>query len=233
MMKRWMAILLCAALLCGAAVAEAVDVTGKWYLLVIEQQEKSVNPADMGLEMNIELNEDGTGTTFMTGGDVLEATWTLADGVLEVTANECPIAFDIMEDGTLVNVDENGLRMVMSREAPTPSFIPAADAVAESLSQFDGEWMTKKVNVYGVYADFEDLSSMGLTDGSVSIHDGIVTKLGEEEAQTGELVDGQMIVASGVENDEDNLFGTSITLLEDGSIKMVYLGMIFYCDRVQ
>ena len=65
-MKKLFAIVIALAmLLSAAALAEAADYTGVWYLNAMEAEGESYSPATFGIEMSIELKEDGTaaGTT--------------------------------------------------------------------------------------------------------------------------------------------------------------------------
>ena len=230
MTRKLTALLLCLILLCSIAVAEESGVTGTWYLSAMAAGETTVNAADMGIDMELTLNEDGTGSSRYAGADPLEAVWTLEGTALTVTANETPIVFEVTQDGTLVNTDEeNGASMIFSREKPTASYVPAAEVAATDLTQFDGRWTAEMANVYGVLMPFENVASMGFTDGAIVIENGAVTKFGEEEVETGTLEDGILVIHSTTENDENNLFGATVTLLEDGSIKVIYLGIIFYC----
>ena len=60
-MKKLLAVMLSLAmLLTAAAFAEEADLLGIWYLTGVGTEVGTYSPADFGMSMSIELNEDGT-----------------------------------------------------------------------------------------------------------------------------------------------------------------------------
>ena len=232
MMKRMTALLLSLMMLCACAMAEAVDLTGNWHLNGMELTGVSINPADMGMQMSMLLNEDGTAVVSMGGQEDQEAVWTLEEDVLTVTVGEESERFTVVDGGMVYAEVENGPKMILGREEPAPGFVPAGAMAAEDLAAFDGEWTAYYANLYGIVVNAEGIAQMGLTNVDVSIESGSILKFGEETAQAGALEDGILVVDSGIEDDEENLMGTTVTLLEDGTLALNYLGMCFYCVKV-
>lgn len=232
MLKRWTALLLCLVFLGVCAAAEAVDVTGEWYLTLIESSGVSMNPADMGMEMVMSLNADGTGAVAINGQEDQEAAWTLEGDVLTVTVGEEAEVFTVVDGDMIYSEVENGPKTVLGRERPVPGFVPAGAVKAEDLAAFDGEWTAYYADLFGMVVDAEAMAQMGLTETGISIENGSILKFGEETAQVGTLEDGVLVVSSDAEGDGASLMSTTVTLLEDGTLAMDYLGMRFYCMKV-
>lgn len=222
MIKKLTALVLSVLMLFTLAMAQTADYLGEWYLVSVESGGIAFNPTDVGMEMIVILYDDGTGAVASTDEEDMEATWVLEGDVLTITADDEPLAFTLTEDGQLVAQAE-GSTMVFGREAPEASFIPAAEITAEDLAAFDGEWTITTVNVYGMILPFAAMAQMGMEDASVVIDNGNVTAFGVP--QTGALVDGKLVV----EATETDAFGKSFSVLEDGTIAMTYMDMIFYC----
>ena len=86
-MKKLSALLLALALaatLCLGAMAEEVSYVGAWTLTDIRLGEQSMDPAMMGMDMSIVLNEDGT-CTLTTMGMTETGTWVPTEGGISLT----------------------------------------------------------------------------------------------------------------------------------------------------
>ena len=226
MIKKFTALLLSVLLLFTLAMAQTADYLGEWYLVSVESGGIELIPADIGMEMIITLNDDGTGTVASTGEEDMPASWVLDGDVLTITADEEPLSFMLTEDGQLTAQAEDS-KMVFGREAVGPSFIPAFEVEAEDIAAFDGSWTITTVNAFGMFIPFAAMAQMGMEDASVIIENGTVTALGE--TQTGTLTDGKLVI----ESTETEAFGKSFSLLEDGTIAMEYMEMIFYCEMLE
>ena len=124
MMKKLSALLLAAVLLLSAAgYAEATDLLGDWYLNTIVMEGTSVSAADMGYEMTMSLNEDGT-VHIDAMGEAEEGTWKEEGGNVVIDTEYEAMTFTVGDDGSLT-VDEGGVIMIFTREAPGPGFTPA------------------------------------------------------------------------------------------------------------
>ncbi|MBE0601574.1 MAG: hypothetical protein IH607_07270 [Firmicutes bacterium] len=66
-----------------------------------------------------------------------------------------------------------------------------------------------------------------MTNETVLIQSGSITSFDGVEAEFGTLTDGKLVVPSPMEGS----FGKSISLLEDGTLSMEYMDMIFYCEK--
>lgn len=226
MMKKIAALLLFLFMLGSLATAETVDYAGVWYLVSAESGGIPFNPADIGMEMVMTLNADGTGVITMSGEEDKAATWVSDGEILTVTAKEQPRVFTLTADGQLVAENE-GSKLIFGREAAAPGFVPAAEIAAPDVAAFNGTWTITTVNVGGMYVPFSAMAQAGLEDAAVVIQDGIVMSLGAQE--TGTFADGKLEIASQIEG----MAGKSFSLLEDGTLAMTYMEIVFYCAKAE
>lgn len=226
MMKKFTGLLLCLMMLGSLATAQTVDYTGVWYLVSVEANGVALNPTDIGMEMSMTLNADGTGVVAATGEADKTATWALDGETLTVTSEGQPLTFALTADGQLA-AESGDAKMIFGRDAAAPAFVPAAEIVAPDIAAFNGTWTITTVSVGGMYVPFSAMAQAGLEDASVVILDGSVTSLGTQE--TGTFAEGKLAVASLVEG----MTGKSFALLEDGTLTMTYMEIVFYCVKVE
>ena len=136
---------------------------GYWTLLRMDSEDPSQAASEedvamlksLGLEMYVDMKEDGTGTIMLD--DLVAFTW--ADGKL--TANGESLDYTIENDHLLIAQD--GITMVFARgEAPNPGAtvtepVTVTDPASTSpYSWWDGEWYGWWV-VYSAHGEFEEL----------------------------------------------------------------------------
>ena len=226
MVRKLAGLLLCLMLLGSLATAQTVDYTGVWYLVSVESSGVALNPSDIGMEMSMTLNADGTGVIAMTGEEDKTATWALDGETLTITSEEQPLTFVLTADGQLTAENED-TKMIFGRDAAAPAFVPAAEIAAPDIAAFNGTWTITTVSVSGMYVPFSAMAQAGMEDASIVILDGSVTSLGTQE--TGTFAEGKLEVASLVEG----MTGKSFALLEDGTLTMTYTEIVFYCVKVE
>ncbi|MFH1512552.1 MAG: hypothetical protein ABIG45_04270 [Bacillota bacterium] len=226
MIKKLTALLMSLLMLCSFAAAETVDYSGTWYLVSIESEGVVLNPADIGMAMTMSLDGDGTGMITITDEEDQAVTWTRDGETITITAEDESLVFVPTDDGKLI-ADAEGSIMTFGRETPGPGFVPASEIAAIDIAEFDGTWNITKVNAYGMVVPFSAMAEMGMIDGTVLILSGSITSFGAAEAEAGTLTDGKLIVPSPIEGS----FGKSISLLEDGTLSVEYMEMIFYCEK--
>ena len=146
---------LLAALLSVAALAEAGDLTGAWYLCEAQYKGARFSPAAIGIEVTLTLNPDGT-AQIAQNGTALPGTWTEADGAI-LLADESEQMTLVPGDGALTSTDDEGMVMIYRREpAPeNPYETPAQTGVA--LADFDGRWTSVSVDLNGVLFSIEQI----------------------------------------------------------------------------
>ena len=115
MKKAFAAFLILSMLLTAVAVAEAADVTGTWYLVEMREGEQSINPADFGMSITMQLNEDGTAILDSSiETEPQNGTWSMdGETIVVVDGDGQPMNF-VQQDGQLV-ADEDGHGMIFGR----------------------------------------------------------------------------------------------------------------------
>ena len=207
-----------ALLLSAAAFAESIDYTGVWYLTSLEAEGVTYSPADFGMEMSIEINDNGTatGTTFMGGeSETVEGSWLFGDVGITLTLDGDPADF-VMEDGVL-SAEQDGMKMVFSREKPeVEAFVPAAPKADTAVEDYAGSWTAVKVCYEGNYLDTSVLGfGVNVTiDGTALTVNGFPF---EEATFETEFADGALSYT--IESSEEEMIsGVSARLLEDDTI---------------
>lgn len=171
---------------------------GAWYGVSMEMEDVSYPLADMGMDLTITIDADGTAEMHMNGeGERIRCS--MQDGVL--TADGVSFA---LQDSMLV-VSEDGMTMTLSREKPEASAasIPVIDESA-TIDDLKGVWALAHVTMDGVtlpaeaaemagdtlvvYGDSCDLTLQGMTvDGLTCSMDGyalLISILDGEAAAT-------------------------------------------------
>ena len=228
-MKKIIAILLSALLLCGTA-ALAEDVTGAWYLSQFVMEDVAINPADMGMEMTLELNGDGTmimSAPSDEGEEKQEGTWTQADNVLTVVIDDTPQEFTVEEDDLRATMDETSY-MLFTREAPVGYVAPAKVAAAD-IADFEGIYTCTDVVMEGMHLDgsliADELGALGATGTDVTIENGYLTLCGMALGNLN-FEDGALYLMI---NEELNV-DVSVALTEEGIVATMS-GIDFYCAK--
>ena len=222
-MKKLFAIVIALAmLLSAAALAEAADYAGVWYLNAMEAEGESYSPATFGIEMSIELKDDGTvvGISSMGGGEAepQAGVWEIDGDHVNVTIDDSTLAMTL-EDGALIG-ESDGQKMVFGREkVEVEVYVPAAPKADATVEDYAGKWVSAKIGTEGIYMD---AAALGLDftaaiEGTTITLDGI---LFPSEAIEATFADGALTYA--VEDPENALLaGLTAQLLEDGNMSMV------------
>lgn len=171
MMKKLLCMLLAAMMLLGcAAFAEAVDYIGMWTLTGAEMAGTPIDLSLIGLEMSMDLREDGT-CTLTTMGETEEGTWTAdAAGAVVTDAHGEPQVFTMVDDKMEAN--QEGMKIIFSRAGDAASFV--------------GKWVMTGMVANGVEMGTETMSMFGLTLTLTLNEDGtcVVDGMGQKESGT-------------------------------------------------
>ena len=221
--------------------AEKADLIGEWFLNGFSMDgENWINPANIGLQAEITLNEDGTLTaTFMEAGaeapnpdDTDKGTWEAnAEGALLTMSgqaqqfkfeNEC-LTYDGGEDGI----------MRFSREKPEPPFKPADPAKDTKAEDYEGTWKAVMIGMDGNYLDWNLVASeLGFETNEVTIKDGVLKAFGEENESTKlTFEDGSMVFRN--EEEFMKILDVTATLREDGIMTLDYMMMTFVLEKAE
>ena len=164
-MKKLVSLLLALMMLLGmTAFAEAaVDYTGLWALTGVAASGVTVDPTALGLDMSMELYEDGTCALIALGEEEMGA-WVVTEGGVAVTdADGVTMDMLLTEDGALT-VEQDGAMLIFTREEYV---MPLAGL---TVADFNGEWVFEYMEMYdyaqmtqGVYAAEEVGVEMALS----------------------------------------------------------------------
>lgn len=136
-MKKLLSLLLALAMLLGMtafAEEEPFDYTGLWVLTGVSTTGVTVDPSALGLDMTMELYEDGS-CTLIALGEEEKGAWILIEGGVSVIDEDAvPMNLILNEEGALT-VEEEGATMIFTREeyAEPLSGLTVAD--------FNGSWI--------------------------------------------------------------------------------------------
>ncbi len=213
------AIILALCLMCfGSAFAlESADVIGTWYLSEIGDESSSINPALIGMEMSMTINEDGTAELSTKSGEneyTDKATWAIDGDALTVTDATDTASTLTLENGVLIGTDA-GTRMVFSKEKAEVSFeayIPAAQKTGVTAEDFAGKWT---VTIAGTSGTQLPINALGMqvtitVDGQNAIYSYNMNGAGSETALTAALENDVLVLKSG------DVAVLELKLLEDG-----------------
>lgn len=223
-MKKGLSILVALAMLLTLAVpalAEAASVAGVWTMTAMISSGVEIDPVSMGMEMSMDLAEDGTGTltAFGVGSEV---TWTFDGATLDVTDPDGTVSFELQEDGTL-RADISGMETIWSSgAADSPEAAPVeTPAVATDVEDGAavGVWQLASASAANIAVD---LQAMGLEILIEFAEDGTCTMTTNGVSETGAWTqDGANISMT------DDASGTELVfqMLEDGTLLVDLQGM--------
>lgn len=137
-MKKFLSVLLALLLMLSgiSAFASEADLVGDWMLTQASVEGMTFGAADLGVEMTVTLNADGTATMSMTSDGVTETaegSWSLNGDVATITADDEPADFTY-ENGRL-SLTEDGVTMYLDKDG----IIPADAEPSMDLSGLLGE----------------------------------------------------------------------------------------------
>lgn len=156
-MKKLYALLLVLALaatMCFGAMAEAVNYVGVWTLTGLRSGEQVIDPAAIGMDMTIVINEDGT-CTLSTTGETEQGVWEGTETGLVITDAAGTTQECISRDGALVITIEDLEMILTPAELSGETSDEAAYAqvcAGLTVADFAGNWTLEHVETtFGVY----------------------------------------------------------------------------------
>lgn len=184
-MKKLFCVMLALMMACAmlAVTAEdAADYLGDWYLVEMKMGDAGMNPSDLGMNMTMTVNEDGTVLNVSAYGDTAEeghGTWVLTENGLSVTDDTgVTVVFVLNEAGQLV-ADMEGMGMVFGREQTQVEALPSP-IPAQSEEDMIGTWRLTTVAMGGVTIPAE-MMGQGMT---LTIEKGKMTMANDGEDGT-------------------------------------------------
>lgn len=134
-MKKLLSLFLALAMMLGlTAFAEtAIDYTGYWELVETAVAGVSVDPATLGLEMSMELYEDGT-CALIAQGETETGAWVATENGVAVTdADNITMDMVLQEDGSLLTEQEGVTLLFAQMEYALPM-------AGLTVADFNGDW---------------------------------------------------------------------------------------------
>ena len=156
-------LILCMACMMIPAVAEESSLLGTWYLKEAVSGEMTLDVSMLGMNMSIELKEDGTAVVVTAYGEESaskEGTWAQDGDAVTVTVDGQPgqLAY---ADGTLVMEQEGG-KMIFTQEVPEAATPTTTLIDAESEEAFFGTWELSSMEIMGQVVPVSLLSGFGI-----------------------------------------------------------------------
>ena len=191
-MKKLAALLLILVLCLGSALAETANLTGVWYLNEMADDEMTLHPGTMGLEMTLILNADSTASMSVVGKTDV-GTWLVNDQDVVVTIQDDPQTFTYV-DGNLVAVMD-GVSMIFGREKVELPSIELGEAKTDAtMADYNGKWSATMVDFLGMRMSLADMG----TTMEITIADGKVTLKETAEGAEPMTDEGNVTVENGM-----------------------------------
>lgn len=176
-MKKVLTVLVALAMIfsLAASAEEAASAAGLWTLTTAESAGVTFDAVEMGMEMTMDLAEDGTCVLTLNGENEM-GTWEQNGAevaVLDSTGAEQ--AFQLMEDGTLTASQED-MKLIFTRDGETAAGEPARsysfalpegwfELTPESLEELHAAYGEEAVAAMGVTQEMID--TLALANGSI------------------------------------------------------------------
>lgn|GEM_PF-132405 len=204
-------------------------ITGTWYLNAMDVMGMSMNPASMGMEMAMTLNEDNTAFAEMAGEEEgPTGSWAIVDDQVVVTMDGDDLALSLTDDGNLV-AEQDEMKMTFGKEKAEVETIEASPARTDAtLADFDGAWNAAFADMDGMKLP---ISALGL-EFSATFDNGKATFTAfDSDAEMETAVSDGVLTATDVETGTVVVF----TLHEDGamSCSIAEEGMLLYFEKAE
>lgn len=253
-MKKILALALVLAMMgmCGISLAQEQNYVGLWRLtsllgivdtvniegMAVDmaalgiENEYEIDPAEVGMDMIIELNEDGVGR-FYNMGPILTCTWAIEEGALLIKSGAETLIGQPNGEGFSIEMPvEEGMKLRLNLTRAEGVFedyvqvvTAAAPIAAQNLADFNGYWGNSYLIMNGVKYLMDDLGTgmaLVIEDGSVGVVVGD-THIGTIPLT---LVDGKGFV-----DDGSGMTG-ELKLREDGTLSMETEGNLAYFEKM-
>ena len=220
-MKKLIAVILTLALsTLAVAMAETTDYLGTWYLNEMTMGDASFAPAAMGMDLTMEIKEDGTAVLTAPGEEeaVQAATWTLDGETLTVTVDREDMTLTL-QDGALKG-EQGGMGMCFGREkVEAEVYEPAAEVEDAVEADYAGTWVSKYMEMEGNYipASMLGMDLTSVVDGTAMTLDGMYVF---ENTKIESTFSNGVLTHEG--GDDEMYAGITAQLLQDGAMKLTF-----------
>lgn len=169
-MKKLLSLILALCMACMLVPALAADpVEGDWYAKTITMGEQSLNVAEMGMTMLMNLAADGT-ATMTVGGEPQVGSWKV-DGdkyILTFDGDNMPTT---LEGEELHLVSETQGNILFTREAPVAVEFAEVNTEAK-MEDFNGTWGAKYISMGGVTLNEQAAQAAGQPLPQITVDNG-------------------------------------------------------------
>ncbi len=189
----------------AAPAGEADAYLGTWKADTLEMEGETYPVGDMGMEMYLTLNADGTATSF-DGESTATDTWHLENGTVVMT----DMALPMDAEGRLF-MEMDGMKLTFVKDGDTPAAPAAPDAPAAPAGEADAYLGTWKADTLEMEGETYPVGDMGMEMYLTLNADGTAESRDTESNETGVWVmeNGVMVVD-----------GVPVTLEADGRLLM-------------
>ncbi|NLB90477.1 MAG: hypothetical protein GX786_04575 [Clostridiales bacterium] len=158
---------------------------GDWYLVTMEYDGLAMNVVDLGINITLTLNEDGSATMLAEDDDEPQLmNWEINSKGLEIGEGEDRVVAQI-EEGVFLVLEEEGTKLVYQREVPVAEEGDFEDSpiVQDSEEDFLGSWTLQLLESEGIRLPADSLGmEVTMTISADAIHMNI---MGEIKAKHG------------------------------------------------
>lgn len=223
-MKKLISMLLALAMLlsCAALGEAAVDYVGTWMLTGLEaggMMWDMTMLAQMGMDMTMTINEDGT--MFTTSMGVTEnGTWVVTEKGIAITDDEETI--EIACENDVLRIEEEGAAMLLTREGAAPAVAPAAVETSPAAADFAAYWVLSSVEIGG---ESRDAAELGLNAYMELYDDGYCVMVMDDQMQEGSWT----MTETGIQTTDADGVVESMTyvdgalVVEQDGVKMIFV----------
>lgn len=231
-MKKLVALLLALMLCLGTALAEDADIIGTWYLNKVASNGMSFDPATLGLDITMTLDEDEKATT-VSGEETMVSYWRKNGDEYITPLNDGLLVF-ALQDGNLVG-EMDGVQMIFGREkAEVATFVLGEAKTDATMADYNGTWNATLVDMLGMQLPVAEMGMMM----QITVADGKVSVM-ESEGEEPTTAEGTATVENGVLSImiEGDTVATPLQLHEGDVLAMVVdmgegMTMSMYFERV-
>ena len=226
-MKKLIAVVLTLAFsMFAIAMAETADYLGTWYLNEMTMGEASFAPGAMGMDLSMEIKEDGTAVLTALGmeegaedgAEEQAATWTLDGETLTVTVDGEDMILTL-QDGALKG-EQGGMGMSFGREkVEAEAYEPTAVNANATEADYAGTWKATYIEMEGNYiqASIFGMDLTAVINGTTLTLDGMYVF--ENATLESTFSNG----ALNYEGGEGEMYAAiTAELLEDGAMKLTF-----------
>lgn len=225
-MKKFAALLMAVMMVLCMTIAAVNAESITMYLTSIVMGDMTFSPAQMGMEMTIVFNDDGTCNMTQNGETSPVMTWTSEGGVITIADETTPLSLTV--EGNEMIAEQDGIKLVFGTEAPVAAASVAGDPVAaESAAAFNGSWVCVELNLGGIVMPVSTISAeemqtlFGTTEIKIVCDNGVVSLFGQDAMEFN--------FENGVLTLPEDVMPATLTLTSNGYLNADLMGMVFVC----